>query len=82
MSKYIISDLNFQFSKYLISGLNFQFFHVYMKKSSNRSLKTGFQNVQIYLSSIKTTAAINILKKTFVFGKNQPGCEKVKQFSL
>ena len=51
-----------------------------MKKSSNRSLKKG---LQIYLSSIKTKVAIEFLKKkTFVFGRNRPGRERVNVIAL
>ena len=55
-------------SKYLISDLIFQFFHSHMKKSSVFFKKKG---LLIYLSSIKTKLAINFLEKTFALGQKQ-----------
>ena len=53
-------------SKYLISDLIFQFFHSNMKKKFKVFSKKKVS--LIYLSSINTKLAINFLKKTFALG--------------
>ena len=62
-------------SKYLISDLIFQFFHFYMKKKFKVFSKK--KGLLIYLSSNKTKVAINFLKNLLHLADFRAGAEGV-----